>query len=165
MKLRLLFSITISLLTLCSTHLLYGMDTAPVDAKIKLAVEYLLKSNNTEVEAQRGFIALVEAIVLTAPESGYPEEFGKKIAEAKKRFESGSITDEKGITLLRDSFLLINSGKGFYPPAGISSIEQAVEYCRKQIEFARGSLKQGKINQCAKALLEVALMITTPTII
>ena len=162
MKLRLLVCFTIFLLTIRSTNLVLAMDAAAVDLKIKLAAESLLKSDNSELEAQRGFKALVEAIALTAPESGYPAEFGKKISDAKKCFESGSITDEKGIALLKDSFLLINAGKEFRAPAGISSIEQAVEYCRKQIEFARGSLKQGKIDKCAKALLEVALMVTTP---
>jgi hypothetical protein len=47
-------------------------------------------------------------------------------------------------------------------PAGVSTIKQAVEYIRNRIEASRVSLKQGKMDECAKALLEVALMTVTP---
>jgi hypothetical protein len=47
-------------------------------------------------------------------------------------------------------------------PAGISSIDQAVEYGRAQIRSALAQVNAGKNSDAVKPLLEVILMVITP---
>jgi len=68
----------------------------------------------------------------------------------------------KGIALLKESYLLANAGETFQMPESISSVEQTAEYARQQIESARKNLKRGEIGKCARGLLEVALIVVTP---
>ena len=84
------------------------------------------------------------------------------MSEVKKLFDSTSIFNEEGIVLLNESYLLVNSGKEFQIPDSISSIQDAVEYIRKQIDAARKNLQQGETDECVRILMEIAIMIVTP---
>jgi hypothetical protein len=138
------------------------VDVAAIDAKLRTAADYLVDPQRREGDAEKGFMLVVDAIALAVPGTTFPGELGKKIQAAKERLSNRSILDEEGTTLLRGAYHLANSGKEFQMPAGISSIEKAVGYARKQIDEARACLQQGKIDESVKLLLTVAVMIVTP---
>lgn len=162
MKNRLFIFVVIAWVALLSVCTRGATDTGEIEAKIKLAVDYLLAPGGPGEDEKAGFKLLIEAIEMTAPETEFPAEFGKKISKAKKLFDSTSILNQEGISLIKDSYVLAHSGKEFQMPDNISSIKQAKEYARKRIEEARKYLKQGESSDCAKILLEIALMIVTP---
>jgi hypothetical protein len=164
MKTRILMITGITLSLLCAGRPMAAADVTAIDAKIKMAADILLVPADRQGETKKGFMLLIEAIVMAAPDAKFPKEFATKIAAAKQIFESQSILEEKGAALLRGAWQLVTAGKEFQMPAGISNIDQAVEHCRKRIDSARASLKQGKIDECSRALLEVAIMIVTPMI-
>jgi hypothetical protein len=83
-------------------------------------------------------------------------------SEVKGIFESNTVFNEKGISLLKQSYAVASSGREFKVPEGTSTVEQATAHILRQIEKARASLKQGKTDECARLLLEAALMIATP---
>ncbi|MCX6574781.1 MAG: hypothetical protein NTV82_00120 [Candidatus Aminicenantes bacterium] len=46
-------------------------------------------------------------------------------------------------------------------PADIKNVAAASEYARRQLQAARGQIQQGKADECAKILVEIAVMIVT----
>jgi len=164
MKSRMLMTTGIALSLLCASRPMPAADVAAIDAKIKTAADLLLVPADRQTDIKKGFKLLIEAIELAAPGAGFPGEYAAKIKSAKQIFESQSILEEKGATQLREAWQLVNGGKEFRFPAGLSNVNQVVEHCRKRIDSARANLKQGKLDECSRALLEVVIMIVTPMV-
>ena len=165
MKTSILMIVGITLSLLCVGPPIPAADVAAIDAKIKTAADLLLVPAERQGDVQKGFKLLIEAIELAAPGTRFPGEYAAKVNAARQIFESQSILEEKGAALLRSAWQLVNAGKEFQMPAGISNMNQAVAHCRKRIDSARASLKQGKLDDCSRALLEVAIMIVTPMVV
>jgi hypothetical protein len=161
MRVRLFALVATSCMALLWGAAAAALDTAAVDSRIKMATDYLQKPGQ-EGGGEKAFRSLVDAVAMIAPEAGFSAEFGKKVAEARGIFESDTVFNEKGISLLKESCALAGSGKEFRVPEGISNAEQATAHILKQVEKARTSLKQKKTGECARLLLEAALMIVTP---
>ncbi len=137
-------------------------DSEKIDAKIKLAGELLLAKQPSDKDCKDGFLSLVEAIALTAPNTSLPAAFGEKMTKAKSLFEKTSIFNPEGIVLLDECFVLAHSGKKFTMPAEVRKIDEAVEYARRQLQAARAQNQLGKADECARSLIETAIMIVTP---
>ena len=161
MRNRLFIFMVITLVVFLCNPTVAVTDTEKIDAKIKRAADYCLDPKPGE-DCKAGFKLLVEAIEMAAPDTEFPAEFGEKMSEAKKLFDSTSVFNEEGIALLNESYLLVNSGKEFQMPDSISSIQDAVEYAHKQIDTARKNLKQGKTDECVRIIMEISIMIVTP---
>jgi len=161
MKNKLFILMVIIVFLLLATKIEAFVDKEIIDAKIKLAAD-LFDPQTPEKDPKKGFKLLVEAIVMALPDTQFPAEFKEKTVEAKKLFDSTSIFNQEAITLLNESYLLANSGKEFQFPASISSMPDAVEYAKRQIDVARKNLERGEINECVKILMEIALMVVTP---
>ncbi len=161
-KMSIFLSVALFLFLSCQTKA--TTDIGQIETKIQMATKYLLGPAGPGEDAKEGFKLLVAAIEMASLEAEFPSEFREKISEARGLFESNSIFDQKGIDLLNESYFLVNDGVGFQMPESISSIEQAVEYARQQIDSARENLKKGEVGECARGLLEVALIVVTPMI-
>ena len=161
MKKILLIFMVITLFLFLAARIEAVTDKEIIDAKIKLAAD-LFDPQTPEKDPEKGFKLLVEAIVMASPDTQFPAEFKEKTGEAKKMFDSTSIFNQEAITLLNESYLLVNSGKEFQFPASISSMPDAVEYAKRQIDVARKNLEQGEIDECVKILMEIAIMVVTP---
>jgi len=142
---------------------LAGTPTGPdaLAEKIQKASALLLDSEKSEDKSQ-GFLLLVESIDLAATGGGFPAGFQDEVRGALELFRQGSILDQEGGNKLRKAYALLNAGKSFQMPAEISSLDQAVEYGRTQINSALDQVKAGKNADAVKPLLEVILMVITP---
>jgi hypothetical protein len=163
MRNKLSIFMVIALIAFLSVCTKVAADTEKIDAKIKRAIDSWRDPKSFD-SCQTGFTLLVDAIVMAAPETEFPAELGEKISKAKKLFNSSSVFNEKGIALLNESYILVTSGKEFQMPDSITSIKRAEEYALEQLDAAREYLKQGKVDECVKILLEIAVMIVTPVI-
>jgi hypothetical protein len=137
-------------------------DAEKIDAKIKLAGDLLLAKQPSDKDCKDGFLSLVEAIALAAPNTSFPAVLGEKVIKAESLFKTTSIFNQEGVALLNECFVLAHSGKKFSVPAEITSIATAAEYSRRQLQAARAQNQQGKADECAKILIEIAVMIVTP---
>ena len=137
-------------------------DAEKIDAKIKLAGDLLLAKQPSEKDFKDGFLSLVEAIALAAPNTSFPAALGEKMTKAKSLFETTSIFNQEGIALLNECFVMTHSGQKFSMPAEIKNVAAASEYARRQLQAARGQNRQGKAAECVKILIEIAVMIVTP---
>ncbi|UCH95135.1 MAG: hypothetical protein JSV88_33495 [Candidatus Aminicenantes bacterium] len=139
-------------------------QNSDVDTKIQLFVDYLLEGKHPDEDCKKGFYFLLEAIVLSLPQAGYPEKFNNQITKANSLFKKNGIFDANGVQLLRKAYCSINDGKDFKIPDDISTIDQAKEYGNNMIEMSRKHLKEGKVDIAVKLLLETAVMVVTPFI-
>lgn len=137
-------------------------EAEKIDAKIKLAGDLLLAKQPSDKDCKDGFLSLVEAITLAAPNASFQAAFGDKMTKAKSMFETTSIFNQDGIALLNECFVMTHSGQKFSMPAEVRSIAAASEYARRQLQAARAQIQQGKAAECAKILIEIAVMIVTP---
>jgi hypothetical protein len=161
MKNRFLALTVIILVACLSVRARAVIETARIDAKIQKAADYFL-NRKSEEDCKKGFGLLVEAMLLAAPETGFPAEFAAKLTEANSLFANTSILNPDGIVLFKQAYVLINSGKDYQFPQSVSNMKQALEYLRVNVAAARKELSLGKADACVKTILEVALMIVTP---
>ncbi|HUU38536.1 MAG TPA: hypothetical protein VMW46_10105 [Candidatus Desulfaltia sp.] len=161
MKRQVLILTVLSLLLIAfgQAGTLIGSDS--LEEKIQKASSLLLDSEKSE-DKDQGFLLLVESIDIAAAGGGFPATFQNEIREALEMFRRGSILDQQGGDKLRKAYALLNSGKLFQMPAEISSIQEAVEYGRKQISLALSQVKAGRTADAVKPLLETVLMVITP---
>jgi hypothetical protein len=138
------------------------VDIEKIDAKIDAAMSHFFGPATPGADMKKGFIYLIDAIEMTAPHTGFGEDFMGKIKEANTLFKSTSIFNDEGVALLHGGFKSINAGKDFEMPKEISSIEDARVYAKKQVVSAKKYLKDSNFDQSAKLLLEVAVMVVTP---
>jgi len=129
--------------------------------KIQKASALLLDSEKSE-DKNQGMRLLVEAVDLAAAGGSFPAGFQDEVRGALEIFRQGSIFDPQAGDKLRKAYTLLNAGKSFQIPAEVSSIDQAVEYGRAQIQSALIQVKAGKNADAVKPLLEVVLMVITP---
>lgn len=84
------------------------------------------------------------------------------MTEAKSLFEKTSIFNPEGIALPNECFVLVHSGRKFMMPAEIKNLAAATEYARRRLQTSRSQLQQGKAEECAKILIEIAVTVVTP---
>ena len=155
--LALLFSVVFSMGGIGIT-----IDIEKINAKIDAAMSHFFGPATPGADTKKGFIYLIDAIEMSAPHTGFGEDFVGKIREANTLFWSTSIFNEEGVALLHEGFSSINSGKDFEMPKEISSIEDARVYARKQVVSAKKYLKDSNFDESVKLLMEVAVMVVTP---
>ena len=100
-------------------------------------------------------------ILIITTENGY-KRFKDERSTVSNLFGETSIFSQEGVTLLNEAYSSVNSGERFQMPEDISSIEQARDSALRKMEEARKELKQGKIGDSVRSLLEVAIIVVTP---
>lgn len=132
-----------------------------IDARIKRAIDSWVDPKSFD-SCITGFKLLVDAVIIAAPETGFPAEFKENMSKAKKLFNTSSVLNREGLALLNDSYRMINSGKDFQMPADLSNPDDALKFASQRAEMARELLKQGQTRECVKILLEIVIMYVTP---
>jgi len=158
---------TVFILAILSIFILMSVltgatDLSEVDAKIKKIISYLDTPGGPGSNGKIMFTLLLESILDTAPDTSYPPEFIANMEKAKDIADTTSLFNPDGIDYLHKAYRLINDGKDHQMPDSISEIQDAVDYAKMELASARKDLKAGKIDSCAKRLLEIAVMIVTP---
>jgi hypothetical protein len=136
-------------------------NTEKIDARIRRAIDSWVDPKSFD-SCITGFKLLVDAVIIAAPETGFPAEFKENMSKAKKLFNSRSVLNPEGFSLLNDSYRMINSGKDFQMPGDLSNTNDVLTYASQRAEMAREHLKQGQTRECVKILLEIAIMYITP---
>jgi hypothetical protein len=136
-------------------------NTEKIDAKIKRAIDSWVDPKSFD-SCITGFKLLVDAVIIAAPEAGFPVEFKENMSKAKKLFNSSSVLNPEGFALLNDSYRMISSRKDFQMPWDLSNPDDSLKYASQRAEMAREHLKQGQTRECVKILLEIVIMYVTP---
>lgn len=137
-------------------------DKDEIAAKIKKIASYLDKPEGPGSDGVLMFTLLLEAILETAPDTNFPPEFTENMQKAKDISDSESFLSPDGVVYLHKARRLINDGKDFQMPSSISEIQDAVNYAKIELGWARKYIKTGKADECIRKLLDIAVMIVTP---
>jgi len=139
-----------------------AVDKDAVAAKIKKIASYLDKPEGPDSDGVLMFTLLLEAILETAPDTIFPPEFTEYMKKAKDISDSESFLSPDGVVYLHKARRLINDGEDFTMPDAISQIQDAVNYARIELGWARKYTDLGQNEDCIRKLLDVAVMIVTP---
>jgi len=138
-----------------------GDDKALVE-KINAGVTRLLDKSLPGEECVKGIPMLVEAVEMAAAGETGMAAFRAEIHAALEFMRAGRPLDDAAGGKLRKAYALLEPGKPFQMPTGVSKIEEIVDLCRKKVDFALGRIKAGSPAEAAKPVLEVILMVITP---
>ena len=156
------FVLALVLLFVVAFGFAQSTDKADVGAKIKQIASYLEKPGGPGSDGKIMFALLLEAILQVAPQTGFPPEFVENMQKAKEIADSMSLFDPDGVIYLHKAYRLANSNQDFQMPGSIKEIQDAVNYGRMVLATAAKKLRIGQPDECAKGLLEAAVMIVTP---
>ncbi|MFB0566942.1 MAG: hypothetical protein ACETWK_14850 [Candidatus Aminicenantaceae bacterium] len=137
--------------------------TEDIEKMIKTASGVLLDRSSSRDEIRDALLQLLDAAIITMPQTDYSDEAKAKIEVAKHEFSKKSFFSEKGHQYLSLAYRLMNNGKKYQlPEEEIYPIERAVEYCKKLVNSAIASLKEGPDGHTTMLLLELVIMVVTP---
>lgn len=157
MKKRLPVAVSAIILALLFCPALKAGTMEHADAKIKKALQHL---GGEAGDCKKGFVIMVDAIVTILPQTTYPEQVKKKLVKANDLYRENGINLE-GNELLNEAYRSINDGRAYAFPK-IKTIDDARDLAIKNMTLARKELKKGRVNDAAKRLLGIAIMVVTP---
>lgn len=135
---------------------------AQATAQVNRAVELLLVEQPTEAQLRQGFVSLLDALLLVAPEDRAQGTWAAKAAEARRLIEAGSLVDPKAAALLGECYRETHGGAVFQMPATVHTIADAREHIRLQLVAVPELLQKGASDEAARRLLTAAVAVVTP---
>jgi hypothetical protein len=133
-----------------------------VASHVSRAVELLLAEQPTETQLRQGFVELLDALRLVAPETRMGAAWPDKLAEARRLIDAGSFLEPRAVALLGDCYRDTHEGKPFQMPETVHSIADARDHIRLQLAAVPDLLKTGATDEAARRLLEAVVAIVTP---
>ena len=132
-----------------------------MEALLKKFSDYLI-DKNVFADCKDGYKYLLEAILLAAADSQFPNEFTDHVMRASQIFKKTNIFNAEGITLLHKAYTLVHEGDEFKVPAGVASGKDAEDYSRKNVQKAINAFKENQPERTVQHLIELAILIVTP---
>jgi hypothetical protein len=129
--------------------------------QVNRAIELLLVEQPTEAQLRQGFVSLLDALLLVAPE-GTQGSWPAKATEARRLIESGSLVDQGAATLLRECYRETHGGMAFQMPPTVHTIADARAHIRLQLVAVPELLQKGDGDEAARRLLTAAVAVVTP---
>jgi hypothetical protein len=136
--------------------------TAAATNHVSRASALLLEEHPTDAQLREGFLSLLDALLLVAPEGGAQAAWPAKAAEARRLIDAGSLVDRRAASLLGDCYRATHGGEAFRMPATVHSIADARAYIGRQLATVPDLLKAGHGDEAVQRLLEAAVAIVTP---
>lgn len=137
-----------------------------VEHKITQAANHILgEFKNVESykkEFEKGFHALLDAMVMALPKAKLDDEMDGRIIAADKRFKEKGVLDAHAIQLIREAYRGLNKGEDFAMPRSVKNVNDAVAYGKELLVNSRDYIKTGKPAKAVKLLLEFANVVLTP---
>jgi hypothetical protein len=141
-----------------------GDETPGAKAAIQVnrAAELLLVEQSTEAQLRQGFLSLLDALLLVAPEIRPPGSWPEKVAEARRLIHGGSLVEPRAVALLGECYRETHGGAAFRMPPTVHTIADARDHIRLRLVAAPDLIKTGATDEAARRLLEAAVAIVTP---
>jgi hypothetical protein len=136
-------------------------STEDVPKMIQTASGVLLDRSASEDQIRDALVRLLDAAVLTLPQSAPAADARSNLESARTEFKDHSVVSEKGRQHLILAYRALNAGKDFQFPE-IHSIDEARDHAQKLVAASIASLKKGQGALACSLLLECVIMVVTP---
>jgi hypothetical protein len=104
----------------------------------------------------------MDAIMMLAPDTDFPEELEKKIASAGKLIESTSALNPDAYALLMDAYKMINNRPVYFMPHNVESSAEVLEHSLEQAQAAREYIQDSHTEEGIKILLDIVILHVIP---
>lgn len=162
------FYIIITMLFASSSSAL--IDSKDIKASIIEASAALFDSSTTKETIVNSLIQLLDVVVILTSTSIYKDEIKYHIDVVEDLIKNESLFNEKARQYLSFAYRMVTNGQKYQKPKELDEFvtpseaqEKAMKYAKGLIEKALTELKSDHKEKTAKHLLELVLMIITPT--
>jgi hypothetical protein len=162
MKKRFLLLIPLGAMILLVSGFPQSSDPISIDKAITKAADLLLGRNQPQNLAA-GFGSFLDAVSGLARNTRLPSEFIEKTDELKAVIRNRFEPNEALTALFRETYSALN-GKEYETPARMNSIAAVTQMIQRQFEAAAAFNRNGKREDCLKALMDAAMLIVTPIV-
>ncbi|UCE36216.1 MAG: hypothetical protein JSW00_11805 [Thermoplasmata archaeon] len=154
---------------------LSGARAAPEDTKARIieASQTFFGPPDPSITQKKIVDALHELLDIAAsinPEFEYKDKIKYRIDVAKDLLKNTSIFNAKARQYLSFAYRMMTNGKKYEKPKELDEFvtpaeaeEKARKYAKQLVDEALGHLEDGNAGETARLLLELVLMIVTPT--
>jgi hypothetical protein len=161
MKMRFVFPFLLLVVAFVSVCAEARVRAEDIPKMIQEASAVLLDRSSSGEQIQSALIRLLDAAVLTLPQSGRVAEARSNLEAAKAELKGRSLFSEKGYQHLDLAYRALNAGKNFQFPE-IHTIEEARTHIQALIAASIAGLKKGPEGPTSRLLLECIIMVVTP---
>jgi len=133
-----------------------------VASHVNRARDQLLGEHPTEAQVREGFLHVLDALQLIAPETRIGGAWPGKLAEARRLIDAGSLVEPRAVALLGECYREAHGGRDFEMPAAVHTIADAREHIRIQLAVVPDLVKTGSNDEAARRMLEAVVAIVTP---
>jgi hypothetical protein len=138
-----------------------GSDGRSLAATLRAAGN-LLESPSPAADPAKPLTEILGVLVQAADGTGLPGRQRDRLREAHARLKKdGWAAEPAARAAMEEAYATVN-GRAFRFPAAISTIEQAREACRRELERAVSALEKDRPSDAVKPILELLLLAGTP---
>jgi hypothetical protein len=132
--------------------------------QLRSTVQPLLSPSPGETALTRSLVEVLAIAARSAEEGNLSGAVRAKLGEAHAAWRKTpeDLPDPGVRAALGEAYAGLNGGRAFEFPAGVHSIEQAREACRKQVDGAVGALEAGRFAEATRGMVELLMTVTTP---
>jgi hypothetical protein len=139
-------------------------------AKIVEATSILYGASATKETLVDNLSQILDVVITLTSASQYKDEIHQKIVVAKDLMKNQSLFNDKARQYLSLAYRMLNNGQKYQRPEELDEFvtpseaqTKALNFAKKLVEKALSELESGHHENAAKPLLELVIMIVTPT--
>jgi hypothetical protein len=157
-----------SLAAVAACVVMFAVPARPADPgdrateHLDRAVQLLLTPPSSSQSLREGFLSLLDALLVTAPDAPSAAVCRPKLEKARQIASAGSVLDDRIVELLGACYRDTHDGVSFQVPDVVRSQGDAVGYCRAQLQSARELLQLGRRDAAFVRMIEATVFIVTP---
>jgi hypothetical protein len=132
--------------------------------QLRAAAQPLLAPSPEETALTRSLVEILAMATQAAERGNLPGAVRATLGEAHAAWRRNpeALPDLGVRAALGEAYTGLHGGHAFEFPAGVHSIDEAREACRKQVDGAVGALEAGRFADATRGMVELLLTVTTP---
>jgi len=149
--------------TWCGVSPVAGSEDSALAQRIESASGVLLSGPHpSRTATQEALADLLQSASGISAAAGFPAPTQERLDSVVALYEGGGFLEPENVAAVHRAYESVTGGRAFVFPQSVSSIEEARDHGRLQIQKALGALDAGRPKEAVQEVLGFVLMVTTP---
>ena len=131
-------------------------------AALDRAVRWLLATDPGQRNSFDGFLSLLDALILTAPDAPSASACRAQLLRGRDALAPGRMLHPGTVEAIHACYRDTHGGEAFGLPPSVRSGGDPAEYCRQQLIDARVALLAVRHEEAFRRMIEAAALVVTP---